>query len=110
MASGIAYVAEFVDCGFIGRNGKIDALIFPAPTTVQLVTTSSGLAAAQSSAFASSTNAVRVHTDGGNPICIAFGTNPTASSSNSMRINSNSTEYFSIPTGGGQKLSAVFVT
>ena len=110
MASGLTYIAEFPDVGFIGRSGKSDVMCLQEPTTVQVIGTSSNLAAVQTSVFASSTLAVRVHNDGTNATCIAFGTNPTAASSNSLRIAANGTEYFAVPTGGAHKLSAVFVT
>jgi hypothetical protein len=58
----------------------------------------------QSAAFGSTTSIVRLHTDS---ICsVAFGTNPTATTSN-RRMAANQTEYFIVPTGLAYKVAAV---
>lgn len=55
-----------------------------------------GGVSAQSNAFNSATEFVRVHTD--EPVRIAFGSNPTAAST-SMRMSAGATEYFGVKAG-----------
>jgi hypothetical protein len=58
----------------------------------------------QSATFAATTRVVRVHCDS---VCsIAFGTNPTATTS-SRRLAANQTEYFGVSPNAGLKLSVV---
>jgi len=58
----------------------------------------------QSAAFSNLTTIVRLHTDS---ICsVAFGTNPTATTSN-RRMAANQTEYFVVPQGLSYKVAAI---
>ena len=88
------YVTEFV-----GADEKTNTLV-PAAKTAGLVDqtpiTITGTSA-QSAAFGAGASLIRVHTDA---ICsIAFGTNPTATTSN-LRLGAGQTEYFAVVPGG----------
>ena len=87
------YVTEFV-----GADEKTNVLV-PAAKVAGLVDqtpiTLTG-SSAQSAAFGAGAGLVRVHTDA---ICsIAFGANPTATTS-SMRLGAGQTEYFAVAPG-----------
>lgn len=73
------------------RNQWVD--IANAPPLVDQTPVVIGAGSLQSAAFNAKTAMIRVETDS---ICsIAFGTNPTATTSN-MRMNANDCEYFSV--------------
>lgn len=85
------YITEFADIGAI--KGPTPIADTPA-NTVQKVTI--GGSSTQSSAFASNTRLVRLHTDA---ICsVLFGSNPTATASHS-RMSADTTEYFAVTPG-----------
>lgn len=76
------------------RNGeKMMAAQEPSITNQQVAI---GGGSAQSNAFSSATEFVRVHTD--EPVRIAFGANPTAAAT-SMRMSAGATEYFGVKAG-----------
>lgn len=94
------YVSEFSIPGNLVNIQSIGAVSQPSVNdqTVTFTTTT------QSAAFKNNTNVVRIHTDG---ICsIAFGTNPTATTTNA-RMTAGSTEYFVVPQGQSFKVAAV---
>jgi hypothetical protein len=63
-----------------------------------------GGSSTQSAALNAKTAFVRVHTDA---VCyVAFGTNPTASSSQ-KRLAANSTEFFGVPAGKAFKVAVI---
>lgn len=63
-----------------------------------------GGSSTQSAAFNAKTAFVRVHTDA---VCyVAFGTSPTASSSQ-KRLAANSTEFFGVPAGKAFKVAVI---
>lgn len=64
-----------------------------------------GGSTAQSSAFGTQTQFVRLHTDV--PCRVEFGVDPTAAST-SKRLAANSTEYFGVTPG--QKLAVILTT
>jgi hypothetical protein len=88
------YIAEFETLG-VGGN------LAPMPPVTEQTRSLSG-SSAQSSAFNAKTRYVRLTTDA---ICsIAFGANPTATTSN-MRFPANHAEYFAVQPG--DKLAAI---
>jgi len=92
------YVTEFSNYN-VNMNPYQLGLQTPVAEQVVAFTTTT-----QSSAFNNSTNLVRIHTDG---ICsIAFGTNPTATTSKA-RMVAGQTEYFTVPQGQAFKVAAV---
>ena len=89
------YITEF---GNIWRQsglpGDIGQIALQPPLAEQTVSLSGS--SAQSSAFNSKTQFVRLHTDA---ICsIEFGTNPTATTAKA-RMAANQTEYFAVDAG-----------
>lgn len=100
----ILYVTEYSDEGQTVRGMAPVAAV--NATTVDQTPVTFG-ATTQSAAFASTTVLVRIHT---NSICsIAFGTNPTATTSN-KRMAADQTEYFSVPVGQSYKVAAIINT
>lgn len=95
------YVTEFV-----GADEKTNT-VTPAARVVgmtdQTPVTISGTTA-QSAAFGNGASLVRLHTDV--ICCVAFGTNPTATTS-SMRMAANSTEYFAVSAGQSYKVAVI---
>lgn len=86
----LLYVTEFgafaVDAGGLVQIAKTNVVTDQTPVAI-------GGASLQSAPFSVGSRYVRVHTD---VICsIAFGANPTATTSN-MRMAANQTEYFMI--------------
>lgn len=94
------YVTEYSDLGQTVRGA---AQVAKEPVIAEQVVDYSGGVAA-SSAFNAATTYVRVHTDS---VCsIAFGTAPTATTSN-RRLPADTTEYFAVPVGSSYKVSAI---
>lgn len=98
------YVAEFVSGGGTGNFPLAAAQVAPlAEQTVAI----GGASAQCTNPFSVNTTLVRVHVDA---ICsIAFGTNPTATTSK-MRMAANQTEYFAIPAvppGSNYKIAVI---
>src|SRR5574343_1500902 len=86
------YISEYSQAGIAGP-GMLPVANEPGVTTQ---TVSIGGTTAQSSAFGATTRFVRIHTDA---ICsIAFGSNPTATTSK-LRLAANQTEYFGVRPG-----------
>lgn len=96
----IMYITEFA--GVRAGGGGLMASL--PPTASQAITFST---AAQSAAFQNNTSMVRINVDG--LANIAFGTNPTAVASTSMRMSAGQTEYFDLSSviGQGYKVSAI---
>lgn len=95
------YIAEIVDVA-LSRHGSPPELAQVPPVAEQTVAI--GGSSTQSSAFGSTTRVVRVHVDS---ICsIAFGTNPTATTS-TMRMAAGQTEYFAVPVGQSYKIAVI---
>ena len=66
-------------------------------------------ASAQSAAFKSNTNFVRISNDSSSAINYVFGTNPTAVVSTNARLSAGAAEYFIIPQGQAYKVAAINV-
>lgn len=95
------YVTEFSDIGQTVRGASQIAAVNSGTVDQTPVTFSTST---QSAAFNAATVLVRIHTDA---ICsIAFGTNPTATTSN-FRMAADQVEYFSVPVGQSYKVAAV---
>jgi hypothetical protein len=63
-----------------------------------------GASSAQSAAFNTATQFIRIHADA---VCsILIGTNPTATATSS-RMAANQTEYRGVPAGGGYKIAVI---
>lgn len=93
------YISEYSDVGHL--PGLIPAAAEPAITD-QLVNFAG--ASVQSNAFKNNTQVIRVHTDS---ICsIAFGANPTATTSN-KRLVAGQTEYFTIGSYSNFKIAVI---
>ena len=89
----ILYISEFNAQAHDGENNI--APIARLPSNVDQTVAIGGSTTA-SSAFASNTNFIRVHTDS---ICsIAVGITPTATTSN-LRLAAGQTEYFAVSPG-----------
>jgi hypothetical protein len=93
-----AYITEFTaQAGPGGALSQTPAMPKQAGQTVAI-----GGSSAQSNAFSSSTNLIRVHTDS---ICsVEIGSNPIATTA-SQRMAANQTEYFQVQPG--QKLACI---
>jgi hypothetical protein len=86
------YIAEYAALAGTG-NYPVQSPFTP-PIAEQTVAI--GASSAQSAAFNKNTNFVRLHTDA---ICsVAFGANPTATTSNA-RLAANQTEFFGVVPG-----------
>lgn len=86
------YISEYSEAGIKGP-GMLPAAAEPGVTTQTVAISGT---TAQSAAFGATTRFVRVHTDA---ICsIAFGSNPTATTSK-LRMAANQTEYFAVRPG-----------
>lgn len=97
----ILYIREYIRQGrdtngqFVS-SGEEPAL---ADQTVAI-----GAGSLPSNAFNAKTAFVRIHTDA---ICsILFGTNPTATAVNA-RLAANTTEYFAVVPGSGEKVAVI---
>jgi len=94
----VLYITEYQNPGFFG--GVV-------PTGVEAGTDQTvaiGGSSAQSSTLKTNTQLVRLHTDA---ICsIAFGANPTATTS-TQRLAANQTEYKSVPLTSGYKIAVI---
>lgn len=95
------YVTEFV--GADEKANTVTPAARVAGATDQPPLTISGTSA-QSAAFGTGGSLVRLHTDV--ICCVAFGTNPTATTS-SMRMAADSTEYFAVPAGSAWKVAVI---
>lgn len=92
------YIAEFESLPVMAGG---QPQIAPVPPIAEQTRSISGTSA-QSSAFNTNTRFVQLHTDA---ICsIAFGSNPTATTSN-MRLPADSTIYFAVKPG--DKVAAI---
>ncbi len=95
------YVAEFADVSF--PQGNLLPVANVPPVAEQIVSIS-GSSTPCTNAFASKTQYVQITTDA---ICsIAFGTAPTATTSN-MRLPANMTIYFGVPKGQSYKVAVI---
>jgi len=93
------YVTEFQFLENANDIGGVpQAARLPGTTNVVTFTTSS----VQSAVFGANTRFVRVASDG--PACLAYGTNPTATTSG-MFLSANATEYFGVTPG--QRLAVI---
>jgi hypothetical protein len=95
------YVTEFSDQGQTVRGpapaARIDTYTEQTPVVI-------GAGSLQSATFAATTLLVRLETDS---ICsIAFSTNPTATA-NTMRMNANDVEYFTLTPGTNYKVAVI---
>lgn len=98
---GKLYVTEFSDEAQTVRGAAQVAQVNATTVDQTPVTYST---TTQSAAFAATTVLVRIETDS---ICsIAFGTNPTATTSN-MRLAVDQVEYFGVPVGQSYKVAAI---
>jgi hypothetical protein len=95
------YVTEYSLAGQ-DQRGRSAQVAHEPPVTTSVVTFT-GTAAA-SSAFNAATALVRIHTDA--DCHVAFGTNPTATTS-SRKMVAGQTEYFGVPVDGTLKVSAI---
>jgi len=94
------YITEFSNEG-VDMLGQIVPVAKAIPLAEQKVAFTTS---AQSAALQANTALVRLHTDG---ICsVAFGTNPTATTSN-LRMVAGQTEYFAVHPGSNLKIAAV---
>lgn len=90
------YVTEFAGMGWAHSQ------VAMTPPVVEQTPVVIGAGSLQSAAFDAATTVVRIHTDA---ICsIAFGTNPTATTS-TMRLPADTTEYFAVKFG--QKVAVI---
>ena len=94
------YITEFNLEG-VDAMGRLMPAARTIPIAEQKVTFTTST---QSAALNASTTLVRLHTDGA--CSIAFGTNPTATTSN-MRMALDQTEYFAVQPGTGLKIAAI---
>lgn len=95
----VVYVSEFMELATECKGFNMQCPVMP-PVVQQTVAITG--ASVQSSAFATGSRFIRVHTDA---ICsIAINTNPTATAT-SMRLAAGQTEYFGI--AGGQKIAVI---
>lgn len=93
------YITEYSAVGVI--NGHV--VPTPIEPGADQTVTVSGTSAA-STAFATSTQLVRLHCDG---ICsVLFGTAPTATTAK-RRMIAGQTEYFFVPPGAAYKVAAI---
>lgn len=86
-------VTEYKSIADERSGGKLPAAQEPAITHQQVAISG---ASAQSNAFHSATEFVRVHAD--EAVRVAFGANPTATAT-SMRMSAGATEYFGVRAG-----------
>jgi hypothetical protein len=93
------YIAEISDLGLDSYGRVVPAPLMP-PAVEQTVAI--GGSSAQSNAFGSSTFFVQIHAD---TICsIAFGSSPTATTSN-QRLAANDTRFYAVAPG--QKVAVI---
>lgn len=100
----LLYISEYAEEGHFPSSVSVGA----EPSTDQTPVTLTG-SSAQSSAFKNNTRLVRLANDSSSAICVAFGTNPTATVSVSKRMAANQTEYFAVPLGLAYKVAAINV-
>lgn len=99
------YITEYAEQATDQEGRHILAGKEPALTIQKVAFTST---AGTSAAFNALTTFVRIHPDG--IAGVIFGTAPTATTSNSMRIGSGVTEFFGVQPGQSLKVSAVTQT
>lgn len=93
------YISEY--SSVLMQTGKVPIALEPA---VNDQTVAIGGSSTQSTAFKNNTNFVRLETDA---ICsIAFGTNPTATTSN-KRLQAGDIEYFGLQPGQTLKVAVI---
>ena len=95
------YITEF-SARPLDSESLMTPVVIQPPVAEQTVAI--GGSSAQSSAFASTTKIVRVHTDA--KCSVLFGTNPTATTSK-MRMAADSTEYFVVPQNQSWKVAVI---
>ena len=95
------YITEFNSQGYDLRGNLAPVAQLPA---IAEQTVATGASSVQSAAFSPSTAIVRLHSDA--TCSVAFGVNPTATTS-SMRLYANSPEYFMLQPGQGYKLAVI---
>lgn len=94
------YITEFAQEG-IDALGRVMPVAAAQPIAQQKVVFSTST---QSATLNANTTLVRLHVDG---VCsVAFGTNPTASTTN-MRLVTDQTEYFGVQANSGLKIAAI---
>lgn len=94
------YITEFAQEG-IDALGRVMPVAAALPVAEQKVVFSTSV---QSATLSANTTLVRLHSDG---VCsVAFGTNPTATTSN-MRLGIGQTEYFAVQANSGLRIAAV---
>lgn len=97
----VLYVAEF---GSIGGQSNFPVEAAQVPPIAEQTVSIGGGSTTCANPFNKNANFVRISVDA---ICsIAFGTAPTATTGN-MRMNANSTEYFSVPAGANFKVAVI---
>src|SRR6266446_624453 len=99
---GILYITEFANIGFTGLGSPTQIAAQPVNAEQSITFTTH----VESTAFKNNTQIVRLHNDATSPVSVAFGTAPVATTAN-MRMAANQTEYFTVPTGQGYKVSAL---
>lgn len=95
------FVTEFAAADFaVPEHGAAPVALQPpvAEQAVSFTTTT------QSSAFSAETRIVRLYSTA--DCHVAFGTNPTATTSK-MKLKADSPEYFAVPVGQSYKVAAV---
>lgn len=94
------YITEFAQEG-VDALGRVMPTARQQPLASQKVTFTTST---QSATLNANTTLVRLNTDG---VCsVAFGTNPTATTSD-MRMALDQTEYFAVQANSGLKIAAV---
>lgn len=98
----LLYVTEFVSQGMDLNARAMPIAQLPVSRDQTPVSVSGS--SQTSSSFLNNTGLVRLHTDA---ICsVAFGTSPTATTTN-MRMAANQTEYFAVPQNGAYKVAVI---
>lgn len=100
----LLYITEFQNAGIQAGDGM--GVVLGDTNMVSQTPISTAAGSVQSATFANNTTLVRLHNDSTSPCSILFGTNPTATTSNS-RMAANQTEYYAIPQNSGMKVAVI---